>query len=171
MKVRHLTWSNYRRLPNGSIDVREHLVLVGPNDAGKSSILRALHLCLGMAHSQVISAIGPRDFTDEAEPLTITVVLDGIEAVDRAAFPDEITVGPPEVLTIVLRAELDPADPDQKSVRRTFPDSGHNRAPTREQLELIGFEFVTGSPIPAQRAWERRWWRGPFASLDTRSRG
>lgn len=142
MKVRHISWSNYRRLPDGSIDVRDHLVLVGPNDAGKSSILRALHLCLGMAHSQVVSAISPRDFTDEAEPLLITVVLDGIEDADRAAFPDEITVGPPEVLTILLTAELDPADPDQKTVRRSFPDSGHNRAPTREQLGLIGFEFV-----------------------------
>lgn len=142
MKVRHISWSNFRRLRDGSIDVRNHLVLVGPNDAGKSSILRALHVCLGMAHSQAVSAIGARDFTDEAEPLLISVVLDGIEAADRAAFPDEITVGPPEVLTIHLRAELDPADPDQKIVRRSFPDSGHNRAPTRDQLEAIGFEFV-----------------------------
>lgn len=122
--------------------MRNHLVLVGPNDAGKSSILRAIHLCLGMAHSQAVSAIGARDFTDEAEPLVISVVLDGIEDTDRAVFPDEITVGPPEVLTITLRAELDPTDPEQKSVRRTFPDSGHGRAPTREQLDTIGFEFV-----------------------------
>lgn len=142
MKVRHLSWSNYRRLPNGQIDIRDHLVLVGPNDTGKSSIVRALHLCLGMAHGQVTSAITARDFTDETEPIVLTVTLDGIDDDDRAAFPDEITVGPPEVLVVQLRAELDPADTDQKTVRRSFPDSGHNRAPTKGQLKAIGFEYV-----------------------------
>lgn len=142
VKVRHLSWSNYRRLPNGQIDIRDHLVLVGPNDTGKSSIVRALHLCLGMAHGQATSAITARDFTYETEPIVITVTLDGIDDDDRAAFPDEITIGPPEVLVIQLRAELDPADSDQKTVWRTFPDSGHSRAPTKGQLKAIGFEYV-----------------------------
>ena len=99
-------------------------------------------MCLGMAHGQVNAAITARDFTDQLEPIVITVTLDGIADDDRAAFPDEITVGPPERLIIQLRAELDAADPDQVGVRRTFPDSGHNRAPTKQQLEVIGFEYV-----------------------------
>ncbi len=63
MKIRDITWSNYRRLPDGQLSVRDHLVLVGPNDTGKSSIVRVLHICLGMAHGQVTAAVTPRDFT------------------------------------------------------------------------------------------------------------
>lgn len=142
MKIRDITWANYRRLPDGQITVRDHLVLVGPNDTGKSSIVRALHLCLGMAHGQLASAIAARDFTDPNVPLVITVTLHGINHEDRKAFPDEIAIGPPEVLVVAIEATLDPADPDQKTVKRYFPDSGHNKAPTKEQLAAIGFQFV-----------------------------
>ena len=139
MKIRDFTWSNYRRLPDGNLQVRDHLVLVGPNDTGKSSIVRALNMCLGMAHAQLMAAVSARDFTDQALPLTFTVTLSGIEDDDRAAFPDEITVGRPDVLVVALEANLDPVDPDQKTVRRYFPDGGHGRAPTKNQLKAIGF--------------------------------
>lgn len=142
MRIREVSWSNYRSMPDGRISVREHLVLVGPNDTGKSSIVRALHLCLGMPHGQMSAAITERDFTDPAAPVVFSVTLDQIEAADRATFPDEITVGLPEVLVINVEAALDPTDFDQKSVRRYFPDSGHNHAPTKEQLLAIGFVFV-----------------------------
>ena len=142
MKIRDFTWSNYRRLPDGNLQVRDHLVLVGPNDTGKSSIVRALNMCLGMAHAQLMAAVSARDFTDQALPLTFTVTLSGIEDDDRAAFPDEITVGPPDLLVVALEASLDPVDPDQKTVRRYFPDGGHGRAPTKNQLKAIGFQFV-----------------------------
>ena len=104
MKIRDITWSNYRRLPDGHLQVRDHLVLVGPNDTGKSSIVRALNICLGMAHGQAAAAVSSRDFTDQALPLTFTLTLDGIEEDDRAAFPDEITVGPPEILVLAVEA-------------------------------------------------------------------
>jgi putative ATP-dependent endonuclease of OLD family len=142
VKICEVRWSNYRRLPDGHIGVREHLVLVGPNDTGKSSIVRALHLCLGMAHGQVSAAITERDFTDPSLPLLLTVTLGELQADDRAAFPDEITTGATEVLVVHLEATLDPTDHEQRTVRRYFPDSGHNRSPTRDQLKAIGFEFV-----------------------------
>jgi hypothetical protein len=91
MKIREVSWSNYRRLPDGHIEVRHHLVLVGPNDSGKSSVLRALHLCLGMPSGQLGASIGIRDFTDPTLPLILSVVLDGIEDRDREVFPDEIS--------------------------------------------------------------------------------
>jgi putative ATP-dependent endonuclease of OLD family len=150
VRIRHVSWENFRRLPDAHIDVRDHLVLLGPNDTGKSSVVRALHMCLGMAHGQVQAAITARDFTDETQPLTITVTLDGVEPEDRAAFPDEITAISPEVLVIRLEATLDPADPEQKTVRRTFPDSGHPRGPTKDQLQAIGFQYV-----PAARSMLR----------------
>ena len=150
MEIRQVSWKNYRRMPDGKIDVRKHVVLVGPNDTGKSSLLRALNMCLGMAHGQLSAAISARDFTDQGQPLTLNVTLDGIGVEDRAAFPDEITVGATETLLISVEASLDPTDPDQVTVRRFFPDGGHNRGPSREQLEAIGFQLV-----PAARSLVR----------------
>jgi putative ATP-dependent endonuclease of OLD family len=142
VKIQEIAWSNYRRLPDATIAVRDHLVLVGPNDTGKSSIVRAVNLCIGMAHGLIINAVTTRDFTDLAKPMRLTVVLDGIEHGDRAAFPDEIDVGPPEVLRVAVEATVDPADPEQITVRRYFPDAGHAKAPSREQLGTIAFRFV-----------------------------
>lgn len=142
MRIRELSWSNYRRIPDGRVEARRHLVLVGPNDSGKSSILRGLYLCLGMPHFQLAATISDRDFTEPTLPLRFSVVLDDIEDEDRAAFPDEISLGEVETLVISVEATLNPTDTDQKTVRRFFPDSGHMRAPNRQQLEAIGFAYV-----------------------------
>lgn len=142
MRIAAVKWENYRRLPDGELAVRRHLVLVGANDTGKSSVLRAIHLCLGLSHSQLMPAVSARDFTDADKPLRLTVTLDSIEEDDKAAFPDEITVGPPDVLVVTVEASLDSTDPDTRTVRRFFPDGGHERAPTRNQMAAIGFQFV-----------------------------
>jgi putative ATP-dependent endonuclease of the OLD family len=90
MRIRDVSWSNYRRLPDGEIELRDHLVLVGPNDSGKSSILRAMNFCLGMAGAQLAAAIEPRDFSDATKPLRIEVTLGDLNSDEAAAFPDEI---------------------------------------------------------------------------------
>lgn len=95
MKIREISWSNYRRLPDATIAVRDHLVLVGPNDTGRSSVVRAVNLCVGLAHGLVANAVTARDFSDAAKPVLLTVTLEGIDDEDRAAFPDELTSGRP----------------------------------------------------------------------------
>lgn len=107
MKIRRIAWSNYRQLTDGHLIVRDHLVLVGPNDSGKSSILWAVHLCLGVPATQLSSVIQVRDLMSPDDSLTLTVVLDAFSDDERAAFPDEIDVGPPETLTVRLEARID----------------------------------------------------------------
>jgi len=162
VKIREISWSNYRRLPDGNIAVRNHLVLVGPNDTGKSSIVRAVNLCIGMNHGLLGNAVSERDFTDATKPMLLTVTLGDIRDSDRAAFPDEIEVGPPEVLRVAVEAVLDPADPDQVTVRRHFPDAGHAKAPSREQLATIAFRFV-----PAARSLLRELGRGSGGAVQS----
>jgi putative ATP-dependent endonuclease of OLD family len=143
MKLREISWRNYRRMPDGKIDVRNHLVLVGPNDTGKSSIVRILELCLGIPHNHLPASVTERDFTDGSQPMVVAVTLSDITDTDRAAFPDEIAVEAPERLVIQVEAHLDPTDSDQRTVRRTCPDAGHGRGPNAEQLATIGFEAVS----------------------------
>lgn len=150
MRVQRVAWNNYRRIPDGEIEARNHVVLIGPNDTGKSSIVRAINLCLGLSHSQLVGSLTTRDFTDPSLPLRLSVTLSDLQEADRAAFPDEVTVGSPDLLEIQVFAESDPTDADQISVRRYFPHGGHPRAPTREQLSVIGFVYV-----PAARAVQR----------------
>ena len=111
MRIEEVRWANYRRMPDGHLAVRDHLVMVGPNDTGKSSVIRAVNLCIGASHGALSGALSCRDFTDPAHPLEITVTLTGIEADDVASFPDEISVGPPSVLRVAVMFESGPQAP------------------------------------------------------------
>ena len=46
MRLTRLKVENHKRLADLDIVVRDHLVLVGANDVGKSSLLRCLDLLL-----------------------------------------------------------------------------------------------------------------------------
>jgi putative ATP-dependent endonuclease of OLD family len=142
MKIRRLSWSNYRRLHDAEVHIRQHAVLVGPNDSGKSSILRAIHLCIGATNAHVAASVTPDDFTTTTEPLLLEVTLDSFSDVDRAAFPDEIATSPDEQLTIRVEATVDSNDPEQMQLRRYFPDAGHHKAPSSLQLKQIGWAYV-----------------------------
>ncbi|UVJ41250.1 ATP-binding protein [Arthrobacter sp. CJ23] len=53
MKLSRIKFENYRRLMDSEIEVRDNLVVVGANDVGKSSLLRALDLVLGARTAQL----------------------------------------------------------------------------------------------------------------------
>lgn len=132
MRLVRVSVSNYRRFQDFTVTVRKNAVLLGPNDSGKSSFLRALHLVLGVATPQLSGSVTARDFSERADRLSILVELDGIDVLDRATFPDEIDVGPPEVLRIALEGFVDPDDAEEVTVRRFFPDAGHDRPPKKD---------------------------------------
>ena len=147
MRLSRIEWSNYRRLPDSAIDLRNHLVLIGPNDVGKSSILRAIHLCIGISGAQLTSAIQERDFTSTDSPLELVLTFVDLDREERITFPDEIDLGSPELLRIKLTAQIDPSDPEAFTISRSFPDSGRSRSPSRLQLDTIGWAY-----IPATRS-------------------
>lgn len=62
MRLCHVTIENFARFPNLNIQVRDHLVLVGANDVGKTSVLNCLNLVLGSSIQQVYQAISVEDF-------------------------------------------------------------------------------------------------------------
>ena len=144
MKIREVSWRNYRRIPDGQIQLRKHLVLVGPNDSGKSSILRSVNICLGIPGPQLNSVIEQRDFTDPDQPIVLRVVLENFDDDDRAAFPDEISTVDGESLTVEVVATM-VGDDEQKQVRRRFPFSGHDRSASRVQMDRFAWEYVSAT--------------------------
>ena len=136
---------NFRSLLDGDVIVRDHLVLVGPNTSGKSSVLAVAALTLGSGTD--LPSVSVHDFRDPSLALELEAILVGLDEVDRGSFPDEVVVADGAVsLRIRVRAEVDPADPETTlTVTRSFPDAGHTRRPSSVQLERFGFSRVSAS--------------------------
>lgn len=148
MKLTRLKVENYSRLQDLEIEIRDHLVLIGANDVGKSSLLRCLDLILGASTAQLYSAITADDLRDSASPLLIEVDLQDFSADENALFPDEIKANPagsaePPVLVIRLTVEVD--QNGSVSINRVAPNAGTGRQLSREQLTGLGWKFLSAT--------------------------
>ncbi len=148
MRLRHVRIENYARLPEIDLQLRDHGILIGRNDVGKTSILRCLNFLLGASSSQLYSSIAASDLRDPLQPLRVSATLVDFNDRERLVFPDEISVDLSgfEYLKITLEIQAVPGD-EALSIRRYFPESGTLRQPSRVQLRAIGWKYV-----PALRA-------------------
>ncbi|TQK69909.1 ATP-dependent endonuclease [Nocardioides sp. SLBN-35] len=157
MRVTRLCVQNYSRLADVSIDVRKHLVLVGPNDVGKSSLLRCLNLLLGASTAQLYSWVVSDDLRDPDQPLIVEADLKEFDPGQEALFPDEITVDPvtgDKTLTIKLAATFDANQ--TLTVERTAPDGGTGRQLSREQIAGLGWQMLGAMGLSRDLRADRR---------------
>ena len=143
MHVTGLRVQNSARLADLDLKVRKHLVLVGPNDVGKSSLLRCLDFLLGASAAQLYAALAPEDLRDADQPLVIEADLEGFDSDQEALYPDEITVDPGtgcKTLTVKLAATFDANQ--TLTIERTAPDGGTGRQLSREQIAGIGWQML-----------------------------
>jgi putative ATP-dependent endonuclease of OLD family len=143
MRLRKVAVANHSRLVDAELEVRGHVVLVGPNDVGKSSLLRCLDLLLGASTAQLYQRIVPEDFRDADAPLVVEAELIDFSAADEALFPDEITVDGAtggKHLAIRLSATLDSAQ--TISIERTAPGGGTSRQLSRDQVAGLGWNLL-----------------------------
>lgn len=149
MRIKSVQWANYRNLNDARIEVRTHLALIGPNDSGKSSILRAVDLCLNAASTQLTNVIHVADFKDPALPLELRVTFSDLDKDDLSVFPDEVDHSQsPPLLVMAVQATVDEWDePVVAEARRYFPfgPDSERRRPTREQMHRIGWSYVAAS--------------------------
>lgn len=143
MRLTGVRVTNHSRLADVSLEVREHLVLVGPNDVGKSSLLRCLDLLLGASIAALYQRVESGDFRLKDEPLVIEGDLVDFSTNDEALFPDEITVDATtgvKKLTIRLEATLDITD--TLYVERSAPDAGTGRQISRDQTAALRWALL-----------------------------
>ena len=145
MRLTRIAVENHSRLANLELKVCQYMVLVGPNDVGKSSLLRCLHLLLGASTAQLYSQIGIEDFRDREKPFLVEADIAGFDGDEhdlfRALFPDEIKVdGKSWSLTIRLEASFDSSE--TLSVNRYAPHGRTGRQLSREQLQAIGWRVL-----------------------------
>ena len=145
MRLSRVAISNHSRIQDLALDVRRHAVIVGANDVGKSSTLRMLNLLLGSSTAGLYQALSPGDLRDPEQPLFVNAMWTDFADENRRPFPSEISISEDqsrEYLWVQMVVEADPEDDEAVTVRRWFPESGHERAPTREQLEAFGWRYL-----------------------------
>lgn len=153
LKLSRLKVENYRRLQDLEIDIRSHLVLVGANDVGKSSLLRIIDLTLGASVAQLYASLSASDLRDMGEPMVVEIELTEFGADDCAAFPDEIDAVT-NSLMIQLRVEVD--EKGTVSISRVAPQGGTGRQLSRDQLTAIGWQFLSATAQTRELRDDRR---------------
>jgi putative ATP-dependent endonuclease of OLD family len=148
VKLRSIHYENLSRLEDASIEVREHLILVGPNDAGKSSLIRYLDLLLGASTSQLYARLTPEDFRDANRAVIIEAVLCEFTDIEKGLFPDEITINPIDGdsnLTIKLIAEID--NSQNIAIQRFAPYGGSQRNLSYLQVLGLGWRMIGANAV------------------------
>lgn len=149
MKLTRFEISGHARLKPMSVEVREHLVIVGANDVGKTSILRLLNHVLGSSVQQLYQGLSVADVDPDAEALVVKVRFEDFVNDEGGKFPFEMTIedGEPDHLLLAMEVRVSADDPENVTIERYFPDSGTRRSPSRDQLAAIGWRYM-----PANRA-------------------
>lgn len=148
MRISALAITNHSRIPDLTLEFRQHAVIVGANDVGKSSMLRLLNLTLGASTGVLYQRLSKRDLGTPDAPLIVDVSLADFTDDERALFTSEIHVaedGATESLHVRLSIEQDPEDEDTIAIRRWFPQAGHERAPSSKQIEGFGWRYLTAT--------------------------
>ena len=152
MRLSRIEIKNHSRIQDLDLEVRRHAVIVGANDVGKSSILRMLNLLLGASTAGLYQTLTPTDLRDSEEALIVNAWWTDFTEKNRRPFPSEISIGSDHVseyMWVQMIVEADPEDDEGVSVRRWFPESGHERAPSREQLEEFGWRYLRATRGPS----------------------
>ncbi|WP_176484075.1 AAA family ATPase [Glutamicibacter sp. BW80] len=149
VRLSNIHIENYARLRDLELSVRGHLVIVGANDVGKTSLLRLLNLLLGST-AQLYQNLSVDDLQQPDRPLIVSVSFSSFTDAERILFHREIDIDPDdrsESLDVRLEVQIDPEDTESVLISRWCPGRGEVRNPTREQIVAFGWRY-----LPAARS-------------------
>jgi energy-coupling factor transporter ATP-binding protein EcfA2 len=90
VKIALLKIENIRGIRSGTIQFRDHTVLIGPNNSGKTTIIEALALILG--RDRLVRNLTEHDFfgsdPQPADRIRITATITGFDPEDFTEHPD-----------------------------------------------------------------------------------
>lgn len=165
VRIDRIEVANHSRIRNLKVEVRGHAVIVGANDVGKTSLLRLLNFVLGASSGQLFQQLTVSDLADQAADLTVEVCFTKFTDDERAVFTREISIHPTErteSLRVQLVVTVDPDDEEAVAIRRWFPEAGHDRGPSRAQLDAFRWRYLAATRDASASALE-----GPRSALQT----
>lgn len=135
MRLSALKILNHSRVADLDVEVRDHLVLVGTNESGKSSILRCLDLLLGAPRAHLYATLGAADVRDPAHPFVVEASLTGA---DRTLFAAADAPG-----AVRLRLDVHVAgDGETVDINRRVVTGDGGAELTAAQLAAIGWTMM-----------------------------
>ena len=139
MKLKRLRISNCSWIEDLDIEVRQNLVLIGPNGSGKTTVLLCLEMLLEMDGQRLCESITQDYIRDKAKPFSVEAVLDDLSTDELAAFSDEVDSRKGNELLIRLEAK---AGENDVSISHYFPNSTSRKHPTRTQQDAIDWTLI-----------------------------
>lgn len=140
MRLTSVAIRNHTRVADLYIEVRRHLVLVGTNDSGKTSILRCLDLLLGASQGALYTSITADDVRDRARPFVIEAQLEC--AANDPHFGRAVRQsGGASTLTLRLEARVE-ADGESLVIRRYAAGAWHETDLLQSQIDAIGWTYI-----------------------------
>ena len=140
MRLTSVAIRNHTRVADLYIEVRRHLVLVGTNDSGKTSILRCLDLLLGASQGALYTSITADDVRDRTQPFVIEAQLEC--AANDPHFGRAVRQsGGASTLTLRLEARVE-ADGESLVIRRYAAGAWHETDLLQSQIDAIGWTYI-----------------------------
>ena len=148
MRIEHLRVENHWGIPDLAVEVRGHLVLVGPNDAGKSSLLRLLDAVMSAGTSRLHSLLTTEILRDSDAPLVVELVLTEPDDAQKSALADELeTIDGDHRLRLRLEAAFDTAA-DEMAIERHVVKPGLVVPASAAKLSHLGWTYLPSSRSP-----------------------
>lgn len=148
VRIERLRVENHAGIPDLDVEVRGHLVLVGPNDAGKSSLLRLLDATTSAGAPRLYSLLTPETLRDPDGSLVVELVFVDPDDVQKSALADELeTIGGAHRLRLRLEAAFDAAT-GEMVIERHVNKPGLSVPVSASKLAYLGWTYLPSSRSP-----------------------
>jgi len=160
MKIRKINISNFRGIKNAEINLDGHTVLIGDNNAGKSTVLEAIDLVLGPDRLYRVPVIDEHDFyngiyldKDKAPiPIDIEIIIGDLSTDQRRKFSNNLEFWNLNDLTLIDSPPVEILEEDyvEEVIRVAF--NGHYDS---EEDDFTGETFFC-SPVDIKTKFGKR---------------
>ena len=163
LRITRIAVQNHVAIPDLDIEVRTHLVLVGPNESGKTSLLRLLDATTSGSLGSLYGRLDKKSLRDPAGPLTVTIQFGDFTTEDEKTFADWIVVPPnpndPQRLDLVLKV-TPTSTSDEVTIERGLEKVGLPLRTSWDDLHEIGWAY-----LPANRSPDRELGQGRTSAI------
>jgi len=151
MKLMRLRIANCSRIADVDVEVRDNMVLIGPNGSGKTTVLLCLDMLLGMDDQRLRAAVSRDIVRDKSRPMTVEAVFGGFSECELARFSNEIDEAGESALAVRLDVRSGGSDVD---VVRGIRGCGSKKGAPQARMGESPFQVDLPQGQPNVFGWE-----------------
>ena len=139
MKLMRLRIANCSRIADVDVEVRDNMVLIGPNGSGKTTVLLCLDMLLGMDDRQLRATLSREFIRDESRPMTVEAEFANMNEREQAQFANGVDVSKETALAVRLDVISNGDDVD---VVRDYSGFDLRKSSPQTQANIFGWTAV-----------------------------